>query len=242
MEYKYHGIVLGKKDVGEVDRIYSIYTLEKGKIRVLGKGVRKPNAKLAGSLETITEGEIFIAKNRGLGKITGVIVTGNFGNIKRDLNLMTNVFDVFRVISQIISEEEEDRETFLLLEKYLQNMDRLGDKDGLGDNLTVGMLFKIMDRLGYRLEVNRCVGCEKKLVLEKNCLSIVRGGILCANCCNGEGRKMDISNELIKLIRIFLENKLENLGKIKIDIKDTQKLKTIIKEVINWFSNDAFRI
>ena len=39
MEYKYNGIILGKNDIAETDRIYSIYTREAGKIRVLGKGV-----------------------------------------------------------------------------------------------------------------------------------------------------------------------------------------------------------
>ena len=36
MEYKYTGIILNKRDVGETDRIYSIYTLEGGKIRMQG--------------------------------------------------------------------------------------------------------------------------------------------------------------------------------------------------------------
>ncbi len=242
MEYKYHGIVLGKRDIGEVDRIYTVYTREKGKIRVLGKGVRKPNAKLAGSLETITQGEFFVAKNRGLGKITGAIVTDNFGHIKQELMLLTNVFYVFRIIAQIISEEEEDGEAFSLLENYLAMLDNLGEKTELAEILTVGLLFKLMDRLGYCLEVNRCVHCEKKLVLEKNYLSISRGGMLCAGCCERETRKIAISNELIKLIRIFLKNKLENLVKVRIDSRDLQQLKIIIKEVVSWFSGEAFRI
>jgi len=242
MEYKYQGIILGKKDVGETDRIYTVYTLEKGKIRVLGKGVRKPNARLAGCLETITEGEIFIAKNRGLGKITGAIVGDNFGNIKNDLGLMSDVFYVFRILSQIISEEEEDGEVFFLLENYLKILDGLEEGSELADVLTVGLLFKMMDRLGYRLEVDRCVQCEKKLVLEKNYLSIARGGILCADCQKDENGKIAISNELIKLIRIFLKNRLESLGKVRIDPRDVHRLKILIRETISWFSGEAFRI
>ncbi|MFA5994714.1 MAG: DNA repair protein RecO [Parcubacteria group bacterium] len=242
MDYKYHGIVLSKRDIGEVDRIYTIYTKEKGKIRVLGKGVRKPNAKLAGSLEAITQGEIFIAKNRGLGKITGAIVTNNFSYIKQDLSLLTNVFYVFRIVTQIISEEEADEEIFSLLESYLNMLDELGNKTELIEILTVGLLFKVMDRLGYRLEVGRCVHCEKKLILEKNYLSISRGGILCTSCCEQEHGKIAISNELIKLIRIFLKNKLDSLVKVRIETGDMQKLKIIIREVVSWFSGGSFRI
>lgn len=240
MDYKYTGIILNKKDISEVDRIYTIYTLEAGKIRVLGKGVRKPNARLAGNLETITEGEIFIAKNKGLGKITGVIASDNFAGIKNNLNLLSNVFYVFRTLAQIISEEEKDEEIFFLVSNYLKLLDSLGEREELADILTAGLLFKMMDKLGYCLEVNRCVKCEKKLVLEKNYLSIPRGGILCSDCCQKENRKMAVSNELIKLMRIILKNKLENLPKVKTDAKDAQKLKIIIKETIAWFSGEPF--
>ena len=48
MDYKYNGIILSKKDVAETDRIYSIYTREAGKIRVLGKGVRNPTLNWQG--------------------------------------------------------------------------------------------------------------------------------------------------------------------------------------------------
>ncbi|EKE10940.1 MAG: hypothetical protein ACD_15C00172G0002 [uncultured bacterium] len=242
MEYKYQGIVLGKKDVGEVDRIYTIYTLEKGKIRVLAKGVRKPNARLAGTLETITKGEIFIAKNRGLGKITGSIVNDNYASIKSNLDLVSNVFFVFRIISRIISEEEKDEEIFLLLEKYLEISNGLKREEELQEILTVGLLFKVMDKLGYRMEVDRCVQCEKKLVLEKNYLSMPRGGILCFDCYKSEPNRKAISNEMIKLIRIFSKNKLESLAKLKTETKDVQKLKAIIKEIINWFSDGVSRI
>jgi DNA repair protein RecO (recombination protein O) len=241
MEYQYQGIVLGKKDVGEVDRIYTVYTREKGKIRVLGKGVRKPNAKLAGSLETITRGEFFIAKNRGMGKIVGVLVENSFLGIKKELDSMVAAFFVFRIFSKIVSEEEGDGDLFDLLERYLKLLDKNSNKDELIDIFTIGFLFKAMDGLGYRLEVNRCVHCEKKLVLEANHLSISRGGILCLDCHKHEHEKMAIDNELIKLIRILLGNKLEQLVKIRITLKNRQKLKIIINGVLNWFSDDDSR-
>ncbi len=54
MEYRYTAIVLGKKEVGETDRLYTFYTREQGKVRVVAKGVRKPEAKLAGQLENLS--------------------------------------------------------------------------------------------------------------------------------------------------------------------------------------------
>ena len=65
-----------------MDRLYSIYTNEAGKIRVLGKGVRNPNAKLAGSLESVTYSEINVSRTKGLGKITSAVASNSFLAIK----------------------------------------------------------------------------------------------------------------------------------------------------------------
>ncbi|MDO8240380.1 MAG: DNA repair protein RecO [Candidatus Moranbacteria bacterium] len=242
MDYKYQGIILNKREVGEVDRIYTIYTFEAGKIRVLGKGVRKPNAKLAGNLESVTQAEIFMSKNKGMGKITGSIAINNFSNIKSNLDLVNRVFYVFKILARIISEEEKDEKIFLLLEKYLTTMDANEVGEDKADILTLGLLFQILAEMGYRLEMEKCVHCEKKLLLENNYFSISRGGVLCANCQNVENKKILISNEAIKLIRIFLQNRLENLIKLKVPQADINRLKIILNESINWFSGENFRI
>ncbi len=235
MDYKYQGIILSKKDVGETDRIYTIYTFEAGKIRILGKGVRKPNAKLAGNLESVTLAEIFAAKSRGMGKITGAIAVNNFSNIKSDLVLTGRVFYAFRILGKIISEEEKDQVTFDLLKKYLETINLAKDENG-ADIVTLGLVFKVLDEMGYRIEVERCVRCGKKLALEKNCFSASRGGILCRKCQPAENDKTAISNESIKLLRIFLKNKLESLIKLRVDKRDVNNLKIIVQETINWMA------
>jgi len=237
MEYKYTGIVLNKRDVGEADRIYTIYTLEAGKIRVLGKGVRKPNAKLAGNLESITQAEIFIAKNKGMGKITGSIAVNNFSNIKTNLDLINRVFYVFKILLKLISEEEKDEKFFVLLEKYLDILDSEPYDEKKADILTAGFLFKVLSEMGYRMEVENCVYCGKKLLPENNYFSVARGGILCGDCHRFEPKKTNISNETIKLIRIFLQNKLENLGKVQVSQKEANQLKIVLNLTLNWINS-----
>ena len=241
MEYKYQGIILNKRDIGEADRIYTIYTLEAGKIRILGKGVRKPNAKLAGNLESVTQAEIFIAKNKGMGKVTGSIPANNFSNIKTDLDLLNKVFYAFRVLSRLISEEEKDEKIFKLLEEYLSSMDELGDRKDKADILTSGFLFKILDEMGYRLEVEKCVHCGKRLLMENNYFSVARGGTLCGACRGVENKKMPFSNDSIKLVRIFLRNKIRNFTKLDVPAQDADKLRIIVRETLDWLNSSILR-
>lgn len=185
MDFKYHGIILAKFDIAEADRIYTIYTLEEGKIRALGRGVRRPQAKLAGFLEPITYGEIFISKNQGRGNITGAITLNSFFAIKSDLESVTRVFYVFKILEKIITQQEKDEKVFNLLLSYLETLEELKseeDKENRPDVITLGFLFKLLDSLGYKIEVEKCVSCGRKLLPANNFFDASQGGVMCQNC------------------------------------------------------------
>jgi len=84
--------------------------------------------------------------------------------------------------------------------------------------------------------MEKCVICGRKLFPENNYFSISHGGVLCGNCHYNETRKIRISGEAIKLIRIFLNNKIESLVKLKVPKKDVDNLRLIISETLNWIS------
>ena len=148
MDYKYQGIILSKFDVAEVDRLYNIYTLETGKIRILGKGVRNANAKLAGQLEPLTYSEIFIAKTRGRGKITGAIAVNNFLLIKSDLAATKQAFYVFSILDRMIAEEERDERIFRLVIKYLEALEKMaGLLDREEEKIDIPKLEKYMPNI-----------------------------------------------------------------------------------------------
>jgi len=238
MDFKYNGIILNKFDIGETDRIYGIYTFEVGKIRAKAVGVRKPNAKLAGSLEPLTQAEIFMARGRGRGNITGVIATNNFLGIKSDIHVLEKVFYAFGIFSRMVTDEEKDEKIFELLIKYLGLMDTLasGGKNMKMDIVTAGFLIKLLDEMGYGIEVDKCVKCRGKLKPHGNFFSPEQGGILCENCGKSLLRKIKIGHNSIKIIRLFLANKIDNFSKIEAEEKTIRNLKSVISEEINWIT------
>ncbi len=238
MELKYQAIVIGKRDISEVDRIYILYTREAGKISALGKGVRKPNAKLAGNLETVTLSDIFISKNKGIGKITGSIPVENFPFIKHDLDILKNVLYSFSILDRFLVQEEKDEKIFDLIASYLSALNNVKKNvKYLSKIITLGFLYQLFEKLGYQIQVSRCVSCEKKLVSGGNYFSPSRGGILCPDCALKEKIKMMINDSSIKIFRIFSSNKLENLGKVIIDKEEIANLDSILKENIHWLSS-----
>jgi DNA repair protein RecO (recombination protein O) len=128
MEYKYSGIVLGKIDIGETDRLYVVYTREAGRVLAKAIGVKKPNAKLAGNLEPLTYSEIFLAKGRGQGNITGAIAVENFLEIKNNIEALEKVFEAMKIFSRLVTQEEKDERIFHLLLGYLLAIEEVVEK------------------------------------------------------------------------------------------------------------------
>jgi len=239
MDYQYNGIILSKYDIGETDRIYVIYTLESGKIKAIGKGARRAVAKLAGNLEPVTQAEIFVSKTKGMGKITGSIVLNNFGKIKSDLELLKNSFYIFKIIEKLVPEQAGDEGIYKMLREFLESLEKISGEDVKikAEMLALGFFFKLLSVLGYHLEMEKCVICRNKLKPEHNYFSISRGGAVCLNCQAGEKNKLKINPESIKLIRIFLNNKIGNFLKIKISKNNLDNLKVVAKNSLDWLAN-----
>lgn len=241
MEYKYTGIILNKRDVGETDRIYSMYTLEGGKVQALAKGVRKSRAKLAGSLENFTLADITVMRTRGMGKITGSIVEKNHTFLKRDYAALANALQGVHFFNRLVDLDHCDVQVFRLLEEYLETVDLVAAKKmeqekafDLNILVQMGFLMKLLNILGYTVVVNNCACCGLTLEVNQTYFSPAHGGIICTGCKSEARDAMPISVNVIKLLRIFLQNKLEMLEKIKISRRDLFSTQRILGDFLNW--------
>lgn len=239
MEYRYTGIILNKRDVGETDRIYTIYTLEGGKIRSLAKGVRKSHAKLAASLENITLADVTIVRSRGLGKITGSIVENNFSVLKRDCDALLETFSGLNIFEKIVDFENPDPKVFLLLRSYLEAVDfcAAGEDSEKHTLIRLGFAVKLLDLLGYAIEVNVCVACGEKLSQEALCFSSEHGGALCENCSNdNKSCALPVRANTIKMLRLFLKNNMQALTKIQASREDCDGVRLVVDDFLRWTS------
>lgn len=238
MDFKYTSLILSKRDINEVDRIYNFYTLEEGKIQAVGRGVRKPNAKLAGNLEPLTHCEVYVSKRKGMGNITGAIAVNNFLSIKNDFSATSRVFWASSHFDKLITQQEKDPRVFELFLAYLETMEKLAAKQKAEykfDVVTLGFLFKLTESLGYKIRVEYCANCGQKIVAgNANFFCAERGGALCALCAATERKKVKNNDSSIKLVKIFLKNKISSFPKLEVNEKDLRELKLIWKELVDW--------
>jgi DNA repair protein RecO (recombination protein O) len=73
--YQTTGIVIGRTNFGEADRIVRFITPEQGKLSAVAKGVRRIKSRLAGHLEVFAESQLTLATGRNLDVIASARLT-----------------------------------------------------------------------------------------------------------------------------------------------------------------------
>lgn len=157
------GIVLARTDFQEADRILTLLTPDKGKLRVIAKGVRRQRSKLAGGIELFSISELSVLPGRGeLGTLISSRLKKHYGNIVTDINRTMLGYDLLKRMNRL-TEDAAGEEYFHLLNAGLAGL----DDDSLARELTEAwftmQLLKITghapnlktDASGVRLEADQ---------------------------------------------------------------------------------------
>ncbi len=106
--YQTEGIVLGKRDFGEADRLFTIFTEKFGKINAVAQGIRYLKSKLRCNLDLFSCSRIGLVS----GKETWRIVDAEEINGSRkiifapeNLKILSNIF---RLIDRLVQGEEKN--------------------------------------------------------------------------------------------------------------------------------------
>ncbi len=227
--YKTPGIILKRKNIGETDKILTVYTQTKGKINLIAKGIRKVLSKLSGHLELFYLSDFFIAEGKQIDTVAGAQIINNFPRIHASPKKIKYSYYIAETTDRLIKSEEKSLDIYNLLLLTLDNIER----NQFNDDLCL-FFFQIhmLDFLGHRPELNHCVKCQKSLDLEINFFSFHLGGIICENCHKYDLDSYIINNNSIKLMRLFLESK--NLNNIKNANKEIKELLKILQNFIEW--------
>jgi DNA repair protein RecO (recombination protein O) len=225
---KYVAIILASRDTNEFDRLYTMYTLEQGLVRAVAKGARKPAAKLTGHLEPGTLSEVYVARARGMGQITGAITLDGFENIKKDFAGLSEFLKIAKFFLKNFAEGEKDERVFELSKDFLGNLGNWEDRENGDDKAKVlieAFWWKLFDALGARPEVMKCASCRKKLAEKtKKFFSAEKGGVVCAVCGPQFRETIPVSDNQIKLLRVFWGNPLVKIAKVKTEKGELEKL------------------
>ncbi len=152
-KYNTTGIVLKSLNYKDADKMYTILTLEHGKITAMARGVRKISSRRAGNLDSFNLVRLKISENdKGYKNIDEVSTTNSFRYLKDSQEKSVKAYYIGELVYRTIEEGMEMEQTFKLLKKILE----LLDKSSLSPKVLVAFFEVVfLKQLGYMIDISR---------------------------------------------------------------------------------------
>ena len=198
--YRERGVVLRTHKLGEADRIISLITEGRGKVRAVAKGVRKTTSKFGARLEPTTHVTIQCYEGRNLDTITQAERVEVFGAIRGDLDLLRNAVSMLEVIDQVSQEGRSDPGLYRMLSGALRTLDETKNPV-----VTPAFFAKLLAHDGVRPVTDRCAVCETSDDLAA--FDLLAGGALCRTHRSGG----PISSEALRTFDDVLDGRLNQV-------------------------------
>jgi len=223
---KTEAIVLGQRDFGEADKIITLYTKEFGKLRAVAKGVRRVKSKFGSSTELFSHNDLmlYMQPKRDLYIITGSNIIRTHKELRENFDSFVTGSYVAELVDKLTEPEERNRHLFSLI---LETFHQIPKQDR--DTIIAIFVTKFLANAGYKLDLEKCVFCEKPISpIQGKKLSVQQGGVLCSKCQSRDLQAMDVSSLALMYLKKFETVNLAEVGKIDIETSIRNELKRIV--------------
>jgi len=184
--YKTEAVVLRSFRLGEADRVLHLYTLDRGRVGAVAKGVRKTKSRFGARLEPLSHVELMLHQGGGeLQTVTGVQLLGSHRTAREEPYRLSAGLIGAEAMLRLFPEQEANERAFRALTRFLDLLDELEPNNGRAsvDPLVLSFQLKLLWVSGYLPHVTSCAECGADAGLAG--YSPRAGGAVCVNCANG---------------------------------------------------------
>ncbi|MDO8673904.1 MAG: DNA repair protein RecO [Dehalococcoidia bacterium] len=228
--YSTEAIILRRTDLGEADRIVTIYTPQLGKVKVVAKGVRKTTSRLAGHVELFSHSTLLLARGQNLDILTQAQTIESFLPIRDDLLRTGFALNVVEFVERFTEERIENYPLFRLLADTLSRLSQGGSSE------IALILFEmgILEHVGYRPELHTCVACRANLTPVTNFFGPGAGGVLCPSCARDVEITRPLSVKTLKVLRFLQASGYDEAHRLKLDDPLKLEIDSILRSYIRY--------
>ncbi len=131
IHYRTQGIILKKQDMGETDRVFTVFTKDFGKLKLRAVSERKITSKLRGGLELFYLSEIEFIQGKARKTVTDATLVERYPLLRNSLDRMRAMHRFSEIADELIRGQERDEKIWNLLREalFFLNRSRLESRD-----------------------------------------------------------------------------------------------------------------
>jgi DNA repair protein RecO (recombination protein O) len=224
--YKTEAIVLRSMDLGEADRVLTVLTPRLGKLRIIAKGIRRTRSRLGGGLEPFSDVHLVLAVGRTFDVVTQSALEDAHLGLRDDLHSTAAAWYLVELADRFCEGNADSHAAFTLLGQGLAALDAAPEEVS---RALVARWYELhlLDAMGFRPELSRCLECGSPIEPEGNGYSAVGGGVLGPECRHPALDVRPISADGLKVLRHLQRSELTEVLQLRLSaavLGETERL------------------
>jgi len=238
--YKTEAVVLRSFRFGEADRVLHVYTLDRGRVGAVAKGIRKTMSRFGARLEPLSHVELMLHQGSGeLQTVTGVeLLRSHHAAREQQYRLGVGLLGAEAML-RLYTEQEANARAFQALTRFLDLLDELAPAEGRPalDPLALSFQLKLLWLSGYLPHLTSCAECggETEPLVG---YSAKAGGAVCRTCGDDV---LALSPAGITGIEALLARPLAEAQDVGLTDRSARDALAVINAAYEYFGNFRLR-
>lgn len=226
--YRIEGIVIRRTNLGEADRIVTLYTRDHGKLAAAAKGARKPGSRFAGRLELFTQLRALMGQGRTLDVVSQVEVIEPFAAVRTDLERLGAASFVAEVTDRATPERDPQPAVYHTVRSALEMI-------AGGDAQLAAMWFvsQMLALAGYAPVTDRCTVCGREPA-RGAAFSCALGGSVCAAHRERDPEAVPASPVALAAIGFLRDAAPRTLGRVAFDRAQRAEVESLLRRYAEY--------
>ncbi|AYC29609.1 DNA repair protein RecO [Paenisporosarcina cavernae] len=225
MLHRIEGIVIKTRDYGETNKIVTVYTKENGKITAMARGAKKAASRLSAITQLFSYGSFLIQKGSGMGTIQQGELLESYRFLREDFEATAYASYIVEIMDRLTEEERPSDGIYHLLLQALHAISEKYDPEAIA----LFVEWKMLQVAGIYPMMTKCTNCGASE--GEFAFSFQQIGLLCHRCFEVDPYIIRLTPTQLKLIRLFMEVPIEQVGKLEIKKETKQFIKKIVRTI-----------
>lgn len=219
-------IVLNRMRLGEADKLVTLLTAKRGKVKAVAKGARRSRSRFGAALEPFTHCQVilFEKKPTALMRMNQAEILNPFMKIRQTLEQIQAASRMAQIVSAILPEGEANPNIFSLL------LTGLGEVEQIDRLEWLVRIFEIrcLQHSGYQARLDQCLICHREINSMSVYFSPKNGGTVCGSCARTVLDPLQpVSPGTVALLRLAGRMTWPGLFRLKATSKMLQEVKSV---------------
>lgn len=223
--YKAEGVVLSRSDLGDADRIVTIFTREFGRRRLVARGSRRPTSQLASHIELFSRVRLVGVVGANLDVLTQAQSLETYQRFRTDLAAFAAAGWAVELLDGLSEDGEAAPDAYAALVAFLGALNqRAADPEPLLSALALNLL----ELHGYAPELWQCTVCGGSIQPDAHAFAPRMGGVVCSGCSH-DNASHALSVDTLKTLRFISHNGLSGATRLRADPRTRAELRTALR-------------